>query len=160
MDWTADLPALPAVPGTLPTFEAKLQRLLDKLDALPVAEALADARTVMEEARSALAGVKTLAANVDRDALPSFVATMEDLRRSLDSARRVMDDTSATLVGPDAPGQRELRAALVEVGRAAKAARTLANSIERHPASLVWGRWGRDAQPEADPRYRCDLNVP
>ena len=140
VDWNARTPALPAVPSMLPAFEAKLQRLLDKLDSLPLAETLADARDVMREAQGAFAGVKTLAADVDRDALPAFVSTMEDARRSLAAAQRMMDNASETLVGPEAPGQLALRSALEEIANAAKSMRTLADSIERNPQSLVWGR--------------------
>jgi paraquat-inducible protein B len=144
VDRASAMPVIPAVPSMLPAFEAKLGRLLDKLDTLPLADTLTDARGVLQEAKGAFAGVKTLAGDVDRDALPEFVSTMQDARRALESAERMMDNTSATLVGPDAPGQRDLRAALEEIAHAAKALRTLANSIERHPASLVWGRWTPD----------------
>jgi paraquat-inducible protein B len=144
VDRASATPVIPAVPSMLPAFEAKLGHLLDKLDTLPLADALADARGVMQEAKSAFAGVKTLAGDVDREALPEFASTMQDARRALESAQRMMDNASSTLVGPDAPGQRNLRAALEEIARAAKAMRTLANSIERHPSSLVWGRWGRE----------------
>jgi paraquat-inducible protein B len=87
---------------------------------------------------------------VDGKALPELVSTMQDARRSLDAAERMMDNVSTTLVGPDAPGQRDLRAALQEIAHAANAMRTLANSIERHPESLVWGRSRRDEARGAD----------
>jgi paraquat-inducible protein B len=150
VDRASATPVIPAVPSMLPAFEAKLGRLLDKLDELPLADVLADARGVMREAKAAFAGVEKLAGDVDREALPGFVSTMQDARRALASAERMMDNTSATLVGPDAPGQRNLRGALEEIARAAKALRTLANSIERHPASLVWGRWTREEAREPD----------
>jgi len=144
VDRKAAVAVLPSVPSMWPTFENKLHRLLDKLDSLPLSDALADARGVMQEAKGTLAQVGTLAADVDRDALPEFVSTMQDARRSLDAAERMMDNTSATLVGPDAPGQRDLRAALQEVAHAASALRSLAASIEEHPSSLIWGRSRRD----------------
>ncbi|HUL95283.1 MAG TPA: MlaD family protein [Usitatibacter sp.] len=150
IDRKAGVAVLPSVPSMWPTFEAKLHRLLDKLDSLPLSDALADARGVMQEAKGTLAQVGTLAADVDRDALPEFVSTLQDARRSLAAAERMMDNTSATLVGPDAPGQRDLRAALQEVAHAASALRSLAASIERHPSSLVWGRPGRDEAVESD----------
>lgn len=149
VDWAAAAPVLPSVRGTLPAFEAKVQRLLDKLDALPMDEALADARSAMREAAEAMATLRTLAADVDGQAVPAFVATMNDARHSLEAAERMMDNASATLVGPDAPGQRELRTALAEIGRAARSVRTLADAIERQPQSLIWGRRDRP-QPTGD----------
>jgi paraquat-inducible protein B len=154
VDWTARMPALPAVPSLMPALEAKLQHLLEKLDTLPVAEALADARSMMREAQGAFAGMKALAADVDRDAVPAFVSTMEDARRSLASAQRMMDNASETLVGPDAPGQQALRAALVEIARAAKSMRTLADTLERNPQSVIWGK-PRSADSPKTESYRA-----
>jgi paraquat-inducible protein B len=140
VDWNAAQPALPVVPSMLPAFEDKLARLMDKLDGMPLVEAVGDARSLMREAKGTLASVHGLADDVDRKALPQFVSTMQDAQRALDSAQRMLDGATATLVGPDAPGQRDLRAALQEMTRAAHALRTLSDSVERHPESLVWGR--------------------
>jgi paraquat-inducible protein B len=140
VDWNAAEPALPVVPSMLPAFEDKLARLMDKLDGMPLVEAVGDARSLMREAKGTLASVHGLADDVDRKALPQFVSTMQDAQRALDSAQRMLDGATATLVGPDAPGQRDLRAALQEMTRAAHALRTLSDSVERHPESLVWGR--------------------
>jgi paraquat-inducible protein B len=52
----------------------------------------------------------------------------------------MMNGASETLVGRDAPAQRELRAALQEMARAARSLRTLSDSIELHPESLLRGR--------------------
>jgi len=54
----------------------------------------------------------------------------------------VLKNTDAALLGKDAPGQQELRDALQEITRAARSVRTLADYLERHPESLVWGKTG------------------
>jgi len=146
VDWGASQPVLPSVPSVLPAFEQRVARLMDKLDAMPLVEAVADARTLMHEARGTFAAVHSLSDDVDRKALPQFVSTMREAEQALDSAQRMLDGATATLVGPDAPGQRDLRAALQEMTRAARALRTMSDSLERHPESLVWGR---SIQPEA-----------
>jgi paraquat-inducible protein B len=84
--------------------------------------------------------VKDLARGIDEKALPQFVSAVEDARAALASAQRTLDGATATLVGPDAPGQRELRTALEEVTRAARSLRVMSDSIERQPESLLWGR--------------------
>jgi len=146
VDWTAKHPQLPVVPSVLPAFEEKLAAILDKVDALPMKETIADARGMMQDARLAFASVHDLAQDVDQKALPGFVATMNNARSALDSAQRMLDG-AATLVGEDAPAQRELRAALQEITRAARAFRTLSDSIERHPESVLWGREARSMSP-------------
>jgi paraquat-inducible protein B len=131
---------LPVARGPFPAIEDKVTALLDKLNALPLDAVATDARDALREARLALAGVKGLARNMDEKALPEFVAAAEDARGALSSAQRMLDGASTTLVGPDAAGQRELRAALQEVARAARSLRVMADSIERQPQSLLWGR--------------------
>jgi paraquat-inducible protein B len=146
VDWAARRPQLPVVPSVLPSLEEKLAAILDKVDALPMKETVADARGVMQEARLAFASVHDLAQDVDQKALPGFVATMNNARNALDSAQRMLDG-AATLVGEDAPAQRELRAALQEMTRAARAFRALSDSIERHPESVLYGREARSMSP-------------
>jgi paraquat-inducible protein B len=58
----------------------------------------------------------------------------------LASADRVLQNTDATLLGPNAPGQLELRNALQEVARAARGVRVLADYLERNPGALIRGK--------------------
>jgi paraquat-inducible protein B len=67
-------------------------------------------------------------------------ATLEEARRAIASVERLATHADTTLVGPNAPAQQELRDALQEVSAAARALRVLADSIERHPESLIRGR--------------------
>jgi paraquat-inducible protein B len=140
MDWSQDPLELPVVAGTLPAFEDKLMAILDKLDALPLEPMAADARELMREARLAVASLDSVVRDVDEKALPEVVAAAADARRTLGAAQAMLDNASKTLVGPDAPGQRELRSALREVTRAARSLRVLSESIERQPESLLRGR--------------------
>jgi len=147
VDWSREPLELPVAPGVLPALEEKLAALLDKLDALPLQEIAVDARALIGDARTTLRGFDLVMGDIDRDALPKLAATMDDARTALKAAERMLDGTSTTLVGPDAPGQRELRAALQEVTRAARSLRILSDSIERHPESLVRGRSGEASIP-------------
>jgi len=104
IDWSRDVPELPAVSSPVPDLEAKLASVLTKLDQLPL------------EAIGA------------------------DLRKALGAAERAMNGVETGLAGPDAPAQQELRNALQEVANAARALRALADSLERHPESLLRGR--------------------
>jgi paraquat-inducible protein B len=128
-------------------IEEKLTALLDKLDALPLGAMAGDVRDVMREARMTLKSINGLTRDVDEKALPKFVAAVEEARSALNAAERMLDGASATLAGPDAPGQRELRSALQEMTRAARSLRLLSDSIELHPESLLRGR-----RAEANPQ--------
>jgi paraquat-inducible protein B len=54
----------------------------------------------------------------------------------------VLQNTDATLVGKNAPAQQDLRDALQEITRAARALRVLADYLEQHPDSLIRGKTG------------------
>jgi len=72
--------------------------------------------------------------------LPAVQTTLEEARHAIASVDRLATNADTTLVGPNAPAQQELRDALQEVTAAARALRVLADSIERHPESLIRGR--------------------
>jgi len=162
IDWSKDVPVLPVTPSTLPDIEAKLTNIVTKLDKLPL-EAIGD------DVRRALVSVDQVLGNANNKTLPELNATQEETRRALaaadallknglhttlnevnttlEGARRViatadgvLKNTDATLLGPDAPGQQDLRDALQEVTRAARSLRVLMDYLDRHPESLIRGK--------------------
>ena len=132
LDWSREPLELPVVVSTLPDVEAKLASLLAKLDRLPLESIGADLKNALETLDQTMK-------NVDKT-LPGVQATLEDARRAIASVERLATNADTTLVGPNAPAQQELRDALQEVTAAARALRVLADSIERHPESLIRGR--------------------
>ena len=87
--------------------------------------------------------IKTLDAVLkaaDTKTLPEVSQTLAGLDRTLATAQRVLKDTNATLLSPDAPGQQELRDALQEVARTARSLRVLTDYLERHPEALIRGK--------------------
>jgi paraquat-inducible protein B len=61
------------------------------------------------------------------------------LRATLEEARATLEKAQI-LLAEDAPLQGDLQTTLREVRRAAQAVRGLADSLERHPESLLRGR--------------------
>ena len=118
--------------STLPDFEAKLASLLAKLDRLPLESIGADLKNALETLDQTMK-------NVDKT-LPGVQTTLEEARHAIASVDRLATNADTTLVGPNAPAQQELRDALQELTAAARALRVLADSIERHPESLIRGR--------------------
>jgi paraquat-inducible protein B len=151
---------LSVVPSTVTELEAKLSGILARLDSLPYEaigkelqkdltalgqtleqtnKLLRDVDTgLMPGLKSTVEGASRLVSNVDAD----LKTTIEDLRRAIASADAVLKSTDATLVGANAPAQQEIREALQEVARAARAVRVLADYLERHPESLIQGKTG------------------
>ena len=140
LDWSHDIPELPATSSPLPDLEAKLASVLEKLDQVPFEAIGGDLRRALASLDRTLEQTSRMVSHVDGEVVPRFVAALEDARKTLASAERVMNNVDRGLVGPDAPAQQELRTALQEVTQAARALRVLADSLERHPESLIRGR--------------------
>jgi paraquat-inducible protein B len=143
------------VASTVPDLEAKLTSILAKLDSLPLG-------AIGKELESTVTSASKLMAYVDATLVPELKdtvdsanrllgavdhqlgMTLDESRRVLASADRVLKNTDTTLVGTDAPAQQELRDALQEIVRAARAVRVLADYLERHPESLIRGKNGAE----------------
>jgi paraquat-inducible protein B len=94
--------------------------------------------TLVPELRTTVDTANKLLGSMDGE----LKGILDEARRALASADRVLKNTDATIVGVDAPAQHDLRNALQEVSRAARAVRVLADYLERHPESLVRGKNG------------------
>ncbi len=78
--------------------------------------------------------------HIDRETVPEINATLQDLRKATATADRTLASADNTLVGKDSPTQQELRAALQEVSRAARAITELVDYLERNPNALIRGK--------------------
>ena len=140
IDWTATLPELPTVPSMLPEFEAKLGRIIDKLERVPLDAIGDDLRKALAGFAEALASARSMIDGVNADVVPALKDTLVDARSALGSAEKMINSTQANLVGAGAPGQVELRNAMQELARAARSLRVLADYLERHPEALIRGK--------------------
>ncbi len=140
IDWRQEPPELPVVPGGLAPFEKKILNVLTKLEQLPLEDISRDVKKVLETLDQALKDVSQIANRVDGEVVPQAEKTLEDLRRSIGAAQRVLANTETTLVGPDAAAQQDLRDALQEIARAARGIRVLADYLERNPNALIRGK--------------------
>jgi paraquat-inducible protein B len=138
--WNQEVPELPVIPSTIPDIENKLTSILAKLDKLPLEAIGNDLRKDLQTLDQTLKDASKLLTRVDGEILPVLKQTIEEARRTLAATDRVMKGAEATLVGPNAAGQQELREALQEVARAARSLRVLTDYLERHPEALIRGK--------------------
>jgi len=87
-----------------------------------------------------LASANKLIRNVDTELVPTLKTDLEALQHALGSVERTLENADATLLGPNAPAQQELRDALTEFTRAARSVRVLIDYLERHPESPIRGK--------------------
>jgi len=140
VDWSSQEPELPTVESLLPDLEQKLPSIIAKLDKLPLEEIGANLKDDLATLNETLKEAKKVMANVDAELVPELKSTLEDARKMIASADRVMKSADATLVGPNAPMQQELRDTLQEVTRAVRSLRVLTDYLERHPEALLRGK--------------------
>ena len=140
VDWSRDPVELPVVPSTVSDIEAKLTNIVNKLDKLPLEAIGDDLRKTLVSLDQTLKDAGKAVNRIDGEVTPGLKTTLDDLRGTLGVVDRVLKNTDATLVGKDAPAQQELRDALQEITRAARSLRVLADYLERHPDSVIWGK--------------------
>ena len=135
-----DPPIFPVNPGKLENIELQLKSILAKVEKMPLEEIGKDLKKTLAALDSTLQSADRTLTRVDVETLPEAKKTLEELRRAVATADRLLSGTDNTLLGPDAPAQHELRDALQEVARAARAIRVLADYLERNPESLLRGK--------------------
>jgi paraquat-inducible protein B len=103
-------PVFPTVPAPLEEITSSVQRLVKRLEKLPLDEVVKSMNGTLQAATAALA-----------------------------QAQQTLASASA-LVGPDSPVNSELRSALLELSDAARSVGLAADQIEQEPDSLIFGR--------------------
>jgi len=126
IDWTKSPPELPVVTGGLAELEHKINRILVKIDKMPL-------EAIGEDLKKLLETTDRMLKRIDTEITPELRTTLEGLKRVLESA-------DANLVGKDAAAQQELREALQEITRAAQSIRGLTDYLERNPDALIRGK--------------------
>jgi paraquat-inducible protein B len=140
IDWTQDPLELPVVKSTIPDLEAKLTGILDKLDNLPLEAIGREVQKDLTDLSRTLEDTSKLLSRLDTELVDPLKTTLEETRRAIASADKMLTNTDATLVGKDAPVQQDLRDALQEMVLAARSLRVLTDYLERHPESLIRGK--------------------
>jgi paraquat-inducible protein B len=139
IDWSADPPVFPTVPGSVSEIEKRVGSILAKLDSVPFDEIGNDLVATLETFNATLGTIEKLAAGMDRELVPEFKLGLEQARRSLASAGKTLAGTER-LVAPDGALQGDLRQALRDFAEAARSIRVLADYLERHPEAIIRGK--------------------
>jgi paraquat-inducible protein B len=116
---------LPTVNGTYQELEANINRMVKKVNDLPLEQIATHLDTDLQDLHGTLNALHTRV-------LPSAVDTLSALHTTLDSADRTLDVES--------PLQRGLTDTLSETRSTLQAVRELADYLDRHPDSLLRGR--------------------
>ncbi|QHS09690.1 intermembrane transport protein PqiB [Sinimarinibacterium sp. NLF-5-8] len=128
---------LPTERGSLAQMQTQVAEIVDRLSRIPFAE-------LGQGLRDSITGVNRLLTRLDSDVTPAAVDTLDQARRTLESASQALRASESTL-------KEDARQTLYELERAGRSLRGLTDFLQRNPQSLLRGK--RDA---ADPQPRED----
>ena len=132
IDWNAETPEFPTMPGTLTSLSETLNNIIKKIEKVPLDETAEDLRKTLKSVDKVLRSTDQLMANLNQDVVPEAKSALVQLRKTLDSTQKTL--------ASDSPLQNDAREALSEVSRAAQSLRVLMDYLDRHPDALLFGK--------------------
>lgn len=127
VNWSANPPEIPTVPGGLQSLQDSVTSLVAKLNKIPFEGIGKDAQKTLADADSLLKQLRT-------EVMPQARDTLAAAQTALDSANGALQ--------PNSQLQQGTTDAMRELARTAAAFRTLADYLERHPEALIRGKQG------------------
>ncbi|SIN96032.1 PqiB family protein [Halodesulfovibrio marinisediminis] len=120
---------IPTTPTPIEELTSNMSALLEKLQKVPMEE-------IGNNAVETLQSIKETSEKLER------LADSDELRLTFQKAHETMEGAN-NLLAKDSPTVVELQRALREMSEAARAVRSLADQLERHPESLLRGKEGK-----------------
>jgi paraquat-inducible protein B len=133
VDTSGQLPELPTAPSALGGLLASVQRVLARVEQVPMGDIARELRSTMDSIRVTLEQMRQLMGTArELDLLPGMA-------RTLDQATATLERAEAALA-PDATLRTDMRKLLRELGDAARSLRVLSETLERQPDALLYGK--------------------
>lgn len=140
---SGEFTTIPTVSSGFAQLEAKLTAILDKIQALPIDQTMADiaaaaveAKTTIVESRATLKEIETTAAAARKTLEdPAFRELPTDLRKTLEKLQK-----SVASIGPDGAVQGDLLRTLDELRASLRSLKAMTTTIDEKPNSLLFGR--------------------
>jgi paraquat-inducible protein B len=133
VDWTQDPLELPVASGGLASLEAKLNGILAKIDAMPLAAIGTNVNNLLSSLNQTLKQADELISHVDSQLVPQGTKTLEELHRAIADADR-------SLLGRDAPTSQDLHDMMQELTGTARSVRAFVEYLQQHPSMLIRGK--------------------
>jgi paraquat-inducible protein B len=125
IDWNRTPPELPTTPSGLESLQDSMNRIMTRIDKLPIEELTASARQTLNSTTALMQGLNT-------QVVPQAATTLAAARAALDAAH-------STLM-PDSGLQQDTAEAVRELTRTAASFRSLADYLQQHPEALLRGK--------------------
>ncbi len=149
LDARANPPTIPTVRGTLSDLQPQLADIVARLGKVKFDEIGSDLQDTLRSASAAGDGLQETLASANtaiRQLTPEAQRALADVQKTLSSAQVTLGNLDRNVVQGDAPLQRNVNQALLEMQRAAQALRVLSDYLQLHPESILRGK-PADADP-------------
>ena len=125
VDWSRTPPELPTTPSGLQSLQESLNRIVARLDSLPLEQ-------IGKNAQQTLANTAQLMRNLNTQVVPQAKSALTAAQATLDTAN--------TALQPDSALQQDTSDAVRELARTAASFRALSDYLQRHPEALLRGK--------------------
>jgi paraquat-inducible protein B len=130
--WGEPYAELPTIPTPMEEITRNVSKIVEKFEKIPLEEIGNDLRDTMAHLNKTTEDLQKLVQNLDASVVPAANATLEQTQKTLIKVDR--------LLSAESPTGHELKRALGELADAARNISILADYLERHPDSLVFGK--------------------
>jgi paraquat-inducible protein B len=138
-------PQIPTVPSNIEILSAKAQQFLDKLAALPLPQLMDELRRTVRTTDQLLAGEGKKSLGAVEPLLLSLAKTSEEARTTLKNLDQTLKSANS-LIGDDSRLRYDLLRMIQELTQTARSLRTLSQTLERQPQSILFGKEGTEAR--------------
>ncbi len=144
--YQGELPVVPTLSSGFAQLEVKLASILDKIDKLPLENAVKQFAMTAEESRAVLKEL-SLVAKAARETMdnPEFKQLPADFKKTINELEK-----SVVSLGPDGAVQGDLLRTLDEFRAAMRSMESLSDTIQEKPNSIFFGKeFSKDPRPNA-----------
>ncbi|MFN5745790.1 MAG: intermembrane transport protein PqiB [Methylococcaceae bacterium] len=125
---------LPTVPGTVEELQQSAAKIMRKIDKIPLETIGNKTGEALSSLNSAALSLNQLIKRLDAEVAPESTAAIAEIRKTLLSIQNSL--------AVDSPLQQDLRQTLKETTRTAQSIRSLADTLDQEPESLLRGKTG------------------
>ncbi len=123
---------IPTVPSSMEALLSNLSKFAARLEKLPLEDVVEQLRTSLPVLKSTLRQAEALLTRLNQETAPQAQATLQQAQATLATLEKTLRS--------DSPPQQDLHRALEEFAKAARAMKDLADTLERHPESILFGK--------------------
>lgn len=125
-------PVMPTLPTTFEQVAQRVDNILRQVESMPLEEIGQDLHQAIRDLSRALQTAEITAGGINREVLPELKAAMDDFRKAMGGIEQTL--------GPDSAMDHSARNVMSEMTATLRSLRTLIDSLERDPQSVIFGK--------------------